>query len=226
MNLEDKILNRIDRLLEKGLDKLSYSDGVSYVDAAEISLAATDIFTTIYGTGSPQLDMVKEAQDREDTVTTAHHMHGYLREIRETITDGLIVDIQSEARGEALGDFLVLARESLDAEQKNVAAVLACAALEDALKWCGTDQGLEVYDQDLSSVVNALKSAGVISGPQGTILRGYVQIRNKTFHAQWDAIDVLDVKSIITFTEEFLIKYFSSPIPTDSPTDSPVEAQE
>ena len=226
MNLEDRILNRIDRLLEKGLDRASYTDGVSHVDAAEISLAATDIFSTIYGAGSPQLDMIKEGQEEDDTVATAHRMHGYLHELRGAIKDGLIVNIQSEARGEALGDFLVLARESLDAEQKDVAAVLACAALEDALKWCGTDQGLEVYDQDLSSVVNALKSAGVISGPQGTILRGYVQIRNKTFHAQWDAIDVLDVKSIITFTEEFLIKYFSSPIPTDSPTDPPVEAQE
>ena len=69
MNLEDRILNRIDRLLEKGLDRASYTDGVSHVDAAEISLAATDIFATIYGTGSPQLGMVKEAQDREDTLS-------------------------------------------------------------------------------------------------------------------------------------------------------------
>lgn len=59
MNSEDRILNRIDRLLEKGLDKLSYTDGVSYVDAAEISLAATDIVTTIYGTSSPQLIWLK-----------------------------------------------------------------------------------------------------------------------------------------------------------------------
>lgn len=61
MNIEDRMLNRIDRVLEKGLDRQSYADGVSYVDAAEISLVATDIFSTIYGVGSPQLDMIKEA---------------------------------------------------------------------------------------------------------------------------------------------------------------------
>ena len=208
MNLEDKILNRIDRLLEKGLDKLSYSDGVSSVDAAEISLAATDIFTTIYGTGSPQLDMVKEAQDREDTVTTAHHMHGYLREIRETITDGLIVDIQSEARGEALGDFLVLARESLDAEQKDVAAVLACAALEDALKRCANARGLNVQDKNMNEVVNALKADGVIRRNQGALLSAFVKLRNDALHARWAAIDTTGVTSIIAFTEEFLAKQF------------------
>lgn len=208
MNLEDKILNRIDRLLEKGLDKLSYSDGVSYDDAAEISLAATDIFTTIYGTGSPQLDMVKEAQDREDTVATAHHMHGYLREIKETITDGLIVNIQSEARGEALGDFLVLARESLDAEQKDVAAVLACAALEDALKRCATNRGLDVQDKNMSEVVNALKVEGVIRRNQAALLNAFVKLRNDAFHARWDAIDTTGVTSIIAYTEEFLAKQF------------------
>ena len=208
MNIEDRILNRIDRLLEKGLDRHTYTDGVSHVDAAEISLAATDIFSTIYGASSPQVDMVKEAQDREDTVATAHHMHGYLREIRESITDGLIVNIQSEARGEALGDFLVLAREALDAEQKEVAAVLACAALEDVLKRCANDRGLNVQDKNMNEVVNALKSEGIIRKNQGALLSAFVKLRNDAFHARWEAIDTATVNSLMAFTQDFLAKQF------------------
>ena len=114
------------------------------------------------------------------------NLHGYLRELKVAIRDGLIVNIQNEARGEVLGDFIVLGREALNAEQKDVAAVLACAALEDVLKRCASDRGLEVEDKDMSDVVNALKSEGVIRGPQGRVLSGYVQIRNKTFQ-EWDA---------------------------------------
>jgi uncharacterized protein YutE (UPF0331/DUF86 family) len=85
-----------------------------------------------------------------------------------------------------------------------------CAALEDALKRCASNHNLDVDDKDMSDVVNALKTAGVIRGPQGSLLKGFVQLRNKAFHAQWEAFDVADIKSILAFTEEFLIKQFSS----------------
>ena len=208
MNIEDNILNRIERLLEKGLDKRTSSDYVPYADTAEVSLAATDIFTTIYGASSPQLDMVKAAQEKGRNLATVQILCGYLRELREVIADGLIVNIQSEARGEALGDFLVLARESLDAEQKDVAAVLACAALEDALKRCANDRGLNVQDKNMNEVVNALKAEGVLRKNEGALLSAFVKLRNDAFHARWAAIDTTSVTSIIAFTEEFLAKQF------------------
>ena len=219
MNLEDNILNRIDELLKKELDR------VSLVEAAEISLAVTNIFETIYGTRSPQLDMLETARnhafDRSEPdfykrLLLVQQLHGYLRELKAAIMEGRIANIQVEARGEVFGDFLALARKALDEAQKNVAAVLACAALEDTLKWYGTDQGLNVADKDMSEVVNTLKSEGFIRGPQGTVLRGYVQIRNKTFHAQWDAIDAADVNSIIGFTEIFIVQRFSSSVAVSS----------
>ena len=152
--------------------------------------------------------MVKEAQEGDDTVAIAHYMHGYLRELKENIRAGLIVNIQSEVRGEALGDFLSLARESLDTEQKDVAAVLVCAALEDALKRCANDRGLNVQDKNMNEVVNALKAEGVIRRNEGALLSAFVRLRNDAFHARWAAIDTTGVTSIIAFTEEFLAKQF------------------
>ena len=223
MNLKDEILNRIDQLLKQT------------PDLAELYLAVTNMFETIYGSHSLQLRLLEtlreEVYDSKDIDLVKRsrftsHLYGCLRTLRSDIRAGLIVNIQSEARGKVLGNFLALAREALDTGQKDVAAVLACAALEDTLKRCASDRGLDVQDKNMSEVVNALKSKGIIGGPQGDTLRGYVQIRNKAFHAQWEAIDIAAVSGIIGYTQGFLAEQSVSPIPTDSPIDPPAEAQE
>ena len=223
MNLKDNILNRIDELLEQK------------PNLAELYLTVTNMFEIIYGSHSPQLRLVEtlreQVYDSDDGDLTkkwhfTDHLYGCLRALRTDIRAGLIANIQSETRDEVLGNFLALAREVLDAGQKEVAAVLACAALEDTLKRCASNRGLDIQDRDMSEVVNALKSKGIIGRPQGDMLRGYVQIRNKVFHAQWDAIDVAAVSGIIGFTQGFLTEQSASPIPTDSPTVPPAEAQE
>ena len=206
---KDRILNQINQMLEQGR-------------LAELYLTVTNMFERIYGPHSPQLRLVEtlqkqvyDGQDSSDfakTLEFSDHLRGCLRTLASEIREGLIVNIQSEARGEVLGGFLILARTALDEDRKDVAAVLACAALEDALKRCASEQGLDVQDQDMSTVVKALKSKSVIRGGQGEVLRGYVRIRNKAFHAQWEAIDVPSVNSIIAFTETFIVQQFSSPI--------------
>ena len=133
--------------------------------------AVTNIIDSIYGPHSPQLDLIdkarKQAYDRTEAEfykdrLFVQFMQGYLRELKSAISEGRIVNIQSEAQGEVLGDFLILARKALDEEEKDVAAVLACAALEDALKRCASDRGLNVQDKNMQTVVNALKSRGAL----------------------------------------------------------------
>jgi len=53
------------------------------------------------------------------------------------------------------------AKLALD-DNKDVAAVLACAALEDALKRVAIKNELDVDDKDMSEVINALKAGGVL----------------------------------------------------------------
>ena len=231
MNLKDNILNRIDELIQKDPER------VSLEEAGEISLAVTSIFETIYGPRSPQLELVERVRkqiydgktvQRGDEFYNARlfarNLNGFLRNLASDIRGGRIANIQSEARGEVLGDFLVLAREVLDAGQKDVASVLACAALEDTLKRCASDRGLDVQDKTMPSVVNALKTVGVIHGTQSALLSAFVKIRNSAFHARWDEIDVRDVKDIARFTEEFLAKQFSASLTADSSEDTSADA--
>jgi hypothetical protein len=85
--------------------------------------------------------------------------------------------------GEILGDFVGLAQRSLQEGYKDVAAVLACAALEDALKRYASLNGLEVGDKDMQEVVNALKSKGLVGGAQKTLLDAMPKLRDYAMHA-------------------------------------------
>ena len=78
-------------------------------------------FQQAYGTGGLRSDDV----DR---------LKGVFLAAKSDYEGGYLFSLQKEISGELFGDFVALARKALDEEQKDVAAVLACAALEDTLK--------------------------------------------------------------------------------------------
>jgi hypothetical protein len=133
---------------------------------------------------------------------------GVLQSIKSEVEAGLVGNIQLQAQGGIFGDFSSSAKNSLN-ENKDVAAVLACAALEDALKRYAEQQGLSVSDADMTQVINALKTKGLLKDPQASIVQSYVKLRNKAFHAEWDKIEKESVNAAIGFTEQFILSNFS-----------------
>ena len=215
MNLKDRILNRIDKVFE------------ARPDVGELYLTVTNMIEMIYSPGSSQLRAVETLQqqvydsswpDWKKESRFRQYLYGCLRTIKTEIEAGLVVRIQSQAQGEIIGDFIELAREALGAGQKNVAAVLACAALEDALKRTAKDCDLDVYDKVMSEVINALKSKGEIRSGEAKTLGNYVNLRDSAFHAQWDEFEDSDVEEIIEYTAEFLTERFSFLHDTDNAT--------
>lgn len=57
---------------------------------------------------------------------------------------GYLFRVETRLSGEIFGDFVVAAKAALAEGQKDVAAVLACAALEDALKRFARLKGLQI----------------------------------------------------------------------------------
>jgi uncharacterized protein YutE (UPF0331/DUF86 family) len=133
---------------------------------------------------------------------------GILKGIQHDVKSGMLSDFRQLLQAEIFADFIALAKEALD-DNKDVAAVLACAALEDALKRVALKENLDVDDKDMSNVINSLKTKGVIKGAQVPIVQSYVKLRNKAFHAEWDKIDKESVSSVIGFTEQFILSNFS-----------------
>ena len=208
----NNILQRIDQLLV-----FEYRQSRDQGVIAEIAAGTTSLFELVYGTHSKQLEQVLPLQkllyegclDPYDSYVVRDRLCGCLQSLKSDLTEGRIVSLQAEAQGEVFGDFLTSARRALGEGQKNVAAVLACAALEDSLKQCAKSHSLDVDDADMSTVVGALKSVDAVDKTEGSILKGYTLVRNKAFHAQWDAIDNPAITSILAFTDQFLIKHFS-----------------
>ena len=122
---------------------------------------------------------------------------------------GYIFDLEKALSGEILGDFVTLAKAVLKDGNKDVAAVLASAALEDALKRYARDNSLNVDEKVMQEVVSALKSKGLVSGAQKSLLDTMPKLRDYAMHANWDKLTNEDVGSIIGFVEQFLLSHFA-----------------
>jgi len=110
--------------------------------------------------------------------------------------------------GEIFSDLVVLAKEALANANDNAAAVLSCAALEDALKRFAIMNGIDVSDRKMQDVVNALKAKGLVTGARKGLLDAMPKIRDYAMHANWEKITRPEISSVIGFVEEFLLSHF------------------
>ena len=101
-------------------------------------------------------------------------------------------------------------KEALANGNKDVAGVLASAALEDGLKRYARLNGLQVDNATMTEVINALKSKGLVSGASKSLVESMPSIRNNALHARWEKIDATGVSGIINFVEQFLLAKFST----------------
>jgi len=135
-------------------------------------------------------------------------LKGIFKAAKADFDGGYLFAVQASISGEIFGDFIGLAKSALRENYKDVAAVLACAALEDALKRFAESNGLSVGDKVLQEVVNALKAKGLVTGAQKSLLDSMPKIRDYAMHANWEKITAQDVGSVIGFVEQFLLSHF------------------
>lgn len=114
---------------------------------------------------------------------------------------GFAQTLQAQISGEVYGDFVGLARRALNEGFKDVAGVLACAALEDALKRLALMHGIDVADKEMQDIVNALKAKGLLSGGQKTLADAMPKMRNDALHANWAKVTPESVGSVLGFVE-------------------------
>jgi hypothetical protein len=202
---EETILARIRELKSASCDQKGLG---------ELYTGTLNLVTMLYGSSSPQVKMVESLNQYQtawsDVVlrNTVAQLLGVLQSIEAEVQAGLVHSIRAESKGEVLAGFVNMARWAIDDGQKDVAAVLASAALEDSLKQYAERNNLDVDEKSMSEVISALKSQGLVKGTQGKLLQSFTAIRNKAFHADWDKIDDADVKSVIGFVEQFLLTHF------------------
>ena len=132
------------------------------------------------------------------------HTLGMLKSFKKDCETGLLGTIRGEAKAEILADFLAYAKDSTSEGNKDVAAVLACAALEDSLKKYAALNGCTADEDDMTEVISKLKAAGLLGGAEAKVVQSYVQLRNKAFHAEWDKLGMAEIQSLIAYLESFI----------------------
>ena len=135
-------------------------------------------------------------------------LFGVFQAAREAYDKEFLFDLEVQTAADVFGSFAAAAKQAMKENNKDVAAVIASAALEDALKRYAVRSGLDVSDTTMATVINALKSKGLVSGAQKSLLGGMLMTRNNAMHADWDKITEPEVSSLIGFVEQFLLTSF------------------
>ncbi len=129
---------------------------------------------------------------------------GILKSANAEWTNGLINTLEFHFVGLAFEDFLRHATVYNDSDKKLEAAVLASAVLEDTMKKLCAKHNIATEDKTLDSLISALKANQVVGKVKAERLRSYAALRNRAFHAEWDAFDKRDLRQMIEGLEELL----------------------
>jgi hypothetical protein len=203
------ILKRVDELIARTTKTTNAATSATL--SYEIYMGTITIAAQLYGPDSPQLLELKGEKQRiaeskwNETSkfdVLLHELKGILSSFRADIVNGLVERLEVEARGEIYSSLITIA--------KDAAAVLATAALEDALKKYALSHGADVDTCDMSAVISKLKTMSLLHAPEAKIVQSYVTLRNKAMHAQWDKIGEPEIASAIGFVERFVLTRFIS----------------
>jgi hypothetical protein len=174
--------------------------------------SALNLLCGVFGEQSPhalrfkrQLDAITNNYVNEKAFEA---VRGVFLGAKADFDGGHMFNVQATIAGELFGDFVSAAKAALAEGQHTVAAVLASAALEDALKRHATLNNLDVSGKSMKEVVNALKSQGLVTGAQKSLLDSMPKVRDYAMHAEWDKLTPQDAGSVIGYVEQFLLTNF------------------
>lgn len=113
----------------------------------------------MYGPGTPHYLSFLAAYERcEGDEYAVEELHGLFDSARDDFEGSYVFTVELRVSGEVFGDFVALARHWFSEGHKDVAAVFACAVLEDALKRYALVYRLAVGDKGMQEVVSALRA--------------------------------------------------------------------
>jgi len=218
--IQDQVLQRFEQLATQAkqipLRSGGQSSGSSHADAQAFytwASSALNLLHGVFGKDSPHYEQLQTEIARiSNNYVTERHLNacrGVFFGAKSDADGGHLYNLKTSVSGELFGDFVSAAKAALDEGQHTVACVLACAALEDALKRYATAKGHQTHGKTMDEVVNLLKSQGLVGGAQKSLLSTMPKIRNYAMHADWSKLTAQDAGSVIGYVEQFLLAHFN-----------------
>src|SRR2546422_102685 len=160
-------------------------------DSQHVLTGALTLMNAVYGEGSQQVKALLSRRDeiakmeaivRVKKILLTDAVQGVLANLEQEVSAGLLSSVERRVTSDVLSDLIKLARIALDEGTdgaKNVAAVLAAAAFEDALRRIAKEYAGVIGQDSLADVLTALKAEGIIVAPQLGIAQSYLNFRNR-----------------------------------------------
>lgn len=216
--VEEKVLGRIDLLIEKGNQVLSTHRenppniiGGPTLDTGvftEWKTQSLSFLDSMLGKSHPYFKSFEdEVKYRE--IDDVKKGQGILKALREDISGGYLSDIKTLVSSEVFSDFLDMAYHLIENKYKDPAASLCGAVLEDGLRRIAKKANITVKSKDdVSSLNQKCADAMIYNRLMQKKLQVYTDIRNNADHGhfvQYTQDDVIDMhKGISAFLVDYL----------------------
>jgi len=217
MNIEEKILKRIDELIQKGENVLATHRpnppnviGFPTLDSGKFVEWQTQVLNFL-------INLLGEShiyvQNFKDKVARGYKSEvkmgqGILTAVKEDILGGYLTDIKTLISAEVFSDFLEMAEHLLENGYKDPAASLCGAVLEDGLRKIATKKGIKVKSSDdLNSLNDKCANGGVYNRLMQKKIKVWIDIRNKAAHGKFNAYTEEDVQEMLKGVRDFLASY-------------------
>lgn len=181
----------------------------------QIFHGALTLLSAVHGLDGPQVqDLQQLARSKEGMYSSvrASAARGALASLLGDLDAGITGSLRRQLAGGVMADFVSASRAALDDEgdsAKNVAAVLAGAVYEDAIRRLGSELAGVTDRPKLVDVLERLKACGILRDSQFSIAQSYLSFRNNALHANWEKVERESVASVLGFVEQLLLRYFS-----------------
>lgn len=217
MRVEDRIVQRIDQLIEKA-DAVLATHKPNPPNVIGFTTLASGIFaewrtqvenflTNLLGSDHVY---VRNFQEKVQDGYPGHVQigQGILRAVREDVLGGYLVNVKTLISAEVFTDFLQMAEHLLECGYKDPAASLCGAVLEDGLRRIAAKASVKVRSrEDLTSLNHKCADAGVYSRLVQRKIQVWTDVRNSADHGEFHNYAEQDVQDMLKGVAQFLADF-------------------
>lgn len=219
MNIDEKIIMRLDELIETGEKVLVTKRGSqfagrdSYVDsqmAYQWATSVQNLLARVFGQESEHYKNFSAQVANQLSYSPTYRAQGILKAAKDDYENDQLFEIRRLVEAELFDNILEQSEYLLNSGYYQAAAVIAGCVLEDGLrKLCAEKQVSLPSKPKLDNMNSELAKAGVFSKLVQKRITALADLRNKAAHGQWDQFTKGDVEEMIQAIRRIMEVHFS-----------------
>jgi hypothetical protein len=219
MNVDKKIADRLDELIELGKRVLSTRRsprGVITTDFVDVQLAnqwltsCLNLLSRVFGETSVHYQSLSKHFSDYPKFPDVDQAFGVLLAAKDDYEKGSLFEVRILIEAELFDDFLEQAENLLRSGYYQPAAVIAGSVLEDGLRKLCDKQGVTLPDKPKLDWMNAeLAKQGVYNKLTQKKITSLADIRNNAAHGKWNEFQKSDVEEMLRSVRDFMEKNYA-----------------